>query len=147
MESRRRPGNGVRGWSVIQERRRLLHMGAADERSVRELFAASRGGILRVAFAALGVGLMVNVLFGVNGVLRLKAMRGEVAALSDENARLQRQHDEVIYQLGENPGLAMERVMREQYRKALPNEVVYHARTVPSAADSTAGSDVSPKAP
>lgn len=141
MQIRRGPGNGIQGWSVIQERQRLRRAAGAEERSVRDLFAASRGGIIRVSLIALGLVLGASLLFGANGVLRLRAMRGQVAALAAENAQLQREHEEATYVLQEDPALAMERVLREQYRKALRNEVVYQARPMAPPADSSVVQD------
>jgi hypothetical protein len=79
----------------------------------------------------------VILVLGDKGLLHLQALRAEERRLRSENQALAREHAQVLYELKEDPGLSMERVLREQYRKSLEGEIVLQA--VPAAPDSGFG--------
>ena len=136
MEFGRIPGKGIRGWSVSQ--------GSGPHRmrvagpSILGALGARRGLLVRVGALGLTLWAVGVLLLGDKGVLHLHAMREEAVAMTSQNQAIEQQLKETTFELQEDAGLSMERVMRERYGKSLPNEIVY--RKVVVAHDSTATS-------
>jgi hypothetical protein len=104
--------------------------------SILETLGARRELLIRVGVLGLTVWAAGAILVGDKGVLRLRALRGQAVAMNSQNQAIEQQLKETTFELQEDAGLSMERVMRERYRKSLPNEVVY--RKVVVAHDSMA---------
>jgi hypothetical protein len=136
MEPERTRGKGIRGWSVSQGSftRRARTAGP----SFLEAIGARRGFLARAGVIVLTLWAAGGLFMGEKGVTRLHAQRAEEATLRAENTRLQEKIKETEFDLKEQAGLSMERVMRERYRKSLPNEIVFDKMLV--APDSGAAS-------
>jgi hypothetical protein len=93
--------------------------------SILETLGARRELLVRVGVLGLTLWAAGVLLLGDKGVLRLRALREQAMAMGSRNLALEQQLKETAFELQENAGLSMERVMRERYRKSLPNEVVY----------------------
>jgi hypothetical protein len=134
MEFGRTPGKGIRGWSVSQA------MGTPRKReacpSILDAFGAQRETLIRVGVLGLMLWAAGALLLGERGVLRLRALREQATTMTSQNQTLEQQLRQTTFELHEDAGLSMERVMRERYGKSLPNEVVYQKVVV--ARDSTA---------
>jgi cell division protein FtsB len=135
MESGRTPRKGVRGWSVSQGAGLRRATGPAGP-SFLETLGARRGLLVRVGVLSLALWAGGALVLGDKGVLRLHALREQALAMSSQNQAIEQQLKDTNFELQEDAGLNMERVMRERYGKSLPNEVVY--RKVVVAADSMA---------
>jgi cell division protein FtsB len=136
MEPERTRGKGIRGWSVSQEMvsRRARAVGP----SFLEAIGSRRGFLARAVVVVLALWAGGGLILGEKGVVRLHAQHQEEAALRAEQLQLQQRLKEADFEHHEDPGLNMERVMRERYRKSLPGEIVFDKLTVPP--DSTAAS-------
>ncbi len=138
MDIERRSPKGVRGWSVRQKVGALRAGRPRDDRPLREFLATHQRFLFRTAAVLLLVWAGGTLLAGKNGFLRLQTLKTEERALAQENAKLAREHDEAQHQINEDQALARERVLREEFRKSKPNEIVIYAVTG-SAEDSLAG--------
>jgi len=134
MEFGRIPGKGIRGWSVSQGSG--THRVRVTGPSILETLGARREFLVRAGVLALALWAAGAILLGDKGVLHLRALREQAITMNDQNHAIEQQLKETTFELHEDAGLSMERVMRERYRKSLPNEVVY--RKVVVARDSTA---------
>jgi cell division protein FtsB len=105
--------------------------------SIIETLGARRELLVRVGVLGLTVWAAGALFLGDKGVLRLRALREQAVAMNGQNQAIERQLKETTFELQEDAGLSMERVMRERYRKSLPNEVVYR-KVVVSRCDSMA---------
>ena len=123
MEFGRMPGKGIRGWSVSQGSGR--HRVRVTGPSILETLGARRELLVRVGVLGLTVWAAGAILVGDKGVFRLRALREQAAAMNGQDQAIEQQLKEADFELHEDAGLSMERVMRERYRKSLPNEVVY----------------------
>jgi hypothetical protein len=123
MEFGRIPGKGIRGWSVSQGSG--THRVRVTGPSIIETLGAKREFLVRVGVLGLTLWAAGVLLWGDKGVLRLRALREQAVAMDNRNQRIEQQLKETAFELREDAGLSMERVMRERYRKSLPNEVVY----------------------
>jgi hypothetical protein len=93
--------------------------------SIIETLGAKRDFLVRVGVLGLTLWAAGVILLGDKGVLRLRALREQAVAMNSRNQAIEQQLKETNFELQEDAGLSMERVMRERYRKSLPNEVVY----------------------
>ena len=139
MDANRRPGKGIQGWSVRQQKGPLQTAHAREERNWREILEASRPRLIRGVLIALAGWGALSFALGERGLLELRALRAEEGRLRHANGQLAQEHTQVLYELKEDPGLSMERVLREQYRKSLKNEIVLQAVPAPAEADSGYG--------
>ena len=140
MEFGRIPGKGIRGWSVSQGSG--THRVRVTGPSILEALRGRREFLVRAGVLGLTVWAGGAILMGDKGVFRLRALREQAMAMTSQNQAIEQQLKETNFELHEDAGLSMERVMRERYRKSLPNEVVYQKVVV--ARDSMA---VSPETP
>jgi cell division protein FtsB len=137
MDAKRPSGKGIRGWSVLQRRGPLQTARAREERNWREILEASRGRLLRGVLIAVACWGALSFTLGERGLMQLQALKAEEGRLTSENEALAKEHTQVLFELDEDPGLSMERVLREQYRKSLKNEIILQA--VPAAAPADTG--------
>jgi hypothetical protein len=130
------PRKGIRGFSVSQ------HTESKRMRAARTSIVEAIGGRGEF-FARLGViGLVLwgagTIFLGDHGILNLRALRTQESVLSARNDAMLAQIKDAEFELKEDAGLSMERVMRERYRKSLPNEVVYQKVVIPRDSSSVA---------
>jgi cell division protein FtsB len=123
MEFGRVPLKGIRGWSVSQGSGR--HRVRVTGPSILETLGARREFLVRVGVLSLTLWAGGAIILGDKGVLHLRALREQAMTMNSQNQALEQQLKETTFELQEDAGLSMERVMRERYRKSLPNEVVY----------------------
>ncbi len=128
MEFGRRPGKGIRGWSVSQESG--IPRARATGSALLDGLGARRQLFIRIGIAGLMLWATGILFLGDRGVVRLRSLRAQAVAMGDENRSLEDSLRQTQFELKEEAGLNMERVMRERYGKALPNEVVYHKKIV-----------------
>ena len=130
MEFGSLPGKGVRGWSVSQGS--ATHRVRVTGPSIIETLGTRREFLLRAGVLGLTIWAVGAIFLGDKGVLHLRVMREQAMAMNSQNQAIEQQLKETRFELQEDAGLSMERVMRERYRKSLPNEVIYQKVVVAS---------------
>lgn len=92
---------------------------------LRHLWENTRGGLLRAFLVLLGIWALYHMVGGRSGVLNLYSLTRTEAALESEYTQMEDAYRQVMEELNEDPGIHLERAMREKYNRSLPGEIVY----------------------
>ncbi len=123
-----------RGWSVVEKGRRWTEPGSEGDRYLRHLWGSRRGGLYRIALAALAAYGLYNLLASGHGLLRIQALAREEATLRERRTMLVEQKTQVEDEINEPRSLSDERGLREKYLQRRKNEIVFYAHRAPAGA-------------
>lgn len=127
-----------RGWSITTSSLRSAAENRAENRYLRHLWVSRRGGFMKLALWILALLGTHSLVASDHGLLHLRALRREEAALDARHAALAEEHRQMQNEVAEDGSLSIERGLREKYRKSRPGEIIYRTKAVPppSPADS-----------